>query len=533
MLFDAAAADRARFDRVFDVCVVGAGPAGITLARALAAKGLDVALMEGGGLDVSEESQDAYVGEIVGRPYAPLDVARLRVFGGSSMHWTGRCRALDAHNFEPLPHRPYGWPIGPADLAPYLAPASEILDLNTDHEGPDLALVQRGDRFRNVQFRHSPPAFREGEPTRFGAKYRDEVAAAARIACCLNANLVDLRLDPDLATVTGAVFRSYAAGDPGFTVRARAFCLCMGGLENPRMLLNFRSQKPNGIGNDQDLVGRYFCDHPTHRIAEVLFAHEQAITEYDLAPTLDFMLGEQVLDFVLWVIWRGDRRPIDRAKAFRMAAKCAAPFTERLARHVYGQAPTCHWRGLEEYSVLRDPDRYPTGYVWMQTEQFLNRDSRVGLAEATDAFGLRRIRFDWRLAGIDYHTMQTAMLTLGEHFAEQDIGRLKVRDWLFAANPVPPPPEGNTHMGGAYHHMCTTRMADDPREGVVDRNCRVHGTANLYVGGSSVFASPGFTTPTYTIVQLALRLGDHLAGSLTTAGRDRPAGSGHGTPAPG
>ena len=62
--------------------------------------------------------------------------------------------------------------------------------------------------------------------------------------------------------------------------------------------------------------------------------------------------------------------------------------------------------------------------------------------------------------------------------------------------------------------MCTTRMSPDPRTGVVDRDCRVHGIANLYLAGSSVFATPGWANPTYTIVQMALRLGDHLAGEL-------------------
>ena len=116
--------------RTFDVCVVGAGPAGITLARRLAGDGLDVALMEGGGLEPEPRSQALYEGELVGLPYYPLDAARLRYFGGTSNHWAGWCRALRPPDFEARPGVPMsGWPISAADLAPYSAETDGILGL--------------------------------------------------------------------------------------------------------------------------------------------------------------------------------------------------------------------------------------------------------------------------------------------------------------------------------------------------------------------------------------------------------------------
>jgi choline dehydrogenase-like flavoprotein len=99
---------------------------------------------------------------------------------------------------------------------------------------------------------------------RFGEAFHDEIAASDAIRLALNANLVDLRLDDALGTVTEAHFRSLEVDDPGFAVRARAFVLCAGGIENPRILLNARSQIPTGIGNQHDLVGRFFCEHPYH-----------------------------------------------------------------------------------------------------------------------------------------------------------------------------------------------------------------------------------------------------------------------------
>ena len=155
--------------------------------------------------------------------YFDLDVCRLRYFGGTSNHWGGWTRALDAVDFLPKPYAPLtGWPIGQIDLDPYRAEADAILDVPSATEAPDLPVRQTGYDFHRFQFRFSPP-------TRFAEKYLAEIEASDRITLVLNANLVDLRLDDALATVTGAVFRSYDPADPGFTVTARAYALCTGG----------------------------------------------------------------------------------------------------------------------------------------------------------------------------------------------------------------------------------------------------------------------------------------------------------------
>ena len=131
MKLDAATPARAALDRAFDLCVIGAGPAGITLARQAAAAGLSVALMEAGGEDLTVESQEVYEGEVLGQDYFPLDIPRLRFLGGSSNHWGGWCRALDAIDFEPKSWNPMsGWPIRKADLDPYQPATDAILDLS-------------------------------------------------------------------------------------------------------------------------------------------------------------------------------------------------------------------------------------------------------------------------------------------------------------------------------------------------------------------------------------------------------------------
>jgi choline dehydrogenase-like flavoprotein len=500
MLFDAQDMDRGRFAREFDVCVVGSGPAGITLARALAAKDLAVALMEAGGLEPSAESQEFYVGDVTGFDYYAPDVSRLRCFGGSSVHWGGRCRPLDALDFAAQPGRLSGWPIGKADLDPYRAAANDILDLGpADFADPDPADPEA--HLRRIVWKMSPP-------TRFAEKYRDALADDERIALVVNANLVDLRLDDTLATVTGAVFRSYRPDDPGFTVRAKRYALCLGGLENPRMLLNCRSQIPTGIGNANDLVGRYFCEHLHYHFGDVIL-ERRLHGELSFAPTPEFMQAQGILAAGLFVGPRV-RDFLSFPKEAARSAVCLTPFADRLARSVLHQPARCDTLGLGEYFARRHGEAGLQAVARMAIEQPLIHDSRVLLGPERDAFGLRRMQLDWRIDDQVRHTIRVGALTLASLVAEQGIGRVRLREW-FLTDPLRLPPLDSGQGGvGGFHHMCTTRMSEDPAQGVVDRDCRVHGTENLYVGGSSVFASTGHANPTYTIVQLALRLGDHL-----------------------
>jgi choline dehydrogenase-like flavoprotein len=529
VIVDAAGPDRTAFAGSFDACVIGAGPAGITLARRLAAAGAAVALMEAGGLEISAESQDAYAGRNVGLDYYELDVARLRYFGGTSNHWSGMCRNLDPYDFAPHPWHPLsGWPIGKADLDPYRAGTRDILELShpvarrdrrrfghpTRAPGPadaglldfpDEDFAQAAPRFRHVSFRYSPPV-------RFGEKYRAEIAASERIRLGLNANLVDLRLADDHGAVVGAVFRGYDPADPGFTVPARFYALCTGGIENPRLLLAFRSQEPAGIGNRHDLVGRFFCEHPNLVVADVLYERTLDARFGFYAPTPAFIAEQAILNVGLTLVAPPPPPPLGLGKATARSVACSADFLEALAEQVLGRPPGCERDGLGAWLARGGAPAPHAGRIETTSEQALDRASRVRLGNERDAFGLPRPELDWRLGELDYHTMRVVTAALGMHLAEQGIGRARVRDWLLAEPPRIPGVAAGEIAG--WHHMCTTRMADDPRHGVVDRDCRVHGLANLYLGGSSVFATTGHANPTYTIVQLALRLGDHLTGRL-------------------
>ena len=194
--------------------------------------------MEAGGLEITEESQDAYRGTNIGMEYFDLDICRLRYFGGTSNHWGGWSRALEAVDFKERDWVPLsGWPIEQLDLDPYRAEADAILDLPSATEAPNLPVRQTAYDFERFQFRFSPP-------TRFAEKYQAEIEASQEISCFLNANLVDLRLTTTHGAVTDAVFRTYDPAAEPFTVKARAYALCTGGIENARLLLNFTARPP-------------------------------------------------------------------------------------------------------------------------------------------------------------------------------------------------------------------------------------------------------------------------------------------------
>ncbi|MFT3975116.1 MAG: GMC oxidoreductase [Amaricoccus sp.] len=509
MLVDAATADRAAFARPFDVCIAGAGPAGITLARSLAARGYDVALMEAGEIDYSDASQAFYVGDLTGLPEYPCEESRIRAFGGTSGHWEGKCRAFEDDDFAARPWMPSsGWPIGRADLDPYAAEASAIVDLESPVDLPDVPMRQEDARFRHVRWRMSPP-------TRFGDKFRDEITDSGRITLGVRASLVDLRLADGLESVSTAVFRAWGGLEPSFEVTARAFVLCLGGLENARALLSFDSQLPAGIGNQNDLVGRYFCDRPAVATANLLLAQPAEDEAQYFTPTATFSAQNQLARCAVTIEPRRVAPITNEVKLLARTAGCLTPEVAHLVARLRGGKSPCVFGGLAEFGIHQDPENHPVAVVGVSMEQQLNRDSRVRLCERRDSFGMRRVLLDWQLTDGDYHTMRAVTLAFGAHVAEQGIGRLKLRDWIAEDAPSLPAIGTGNGMIAGRQHMCTTRMSVDARAGVVDPDCKVHGMTNLYISGSSVFPTPGLPKPTLTIVQLALRLGDHLSTQLS------------------
>lgn len=509
-----------------DICIVGAGPAGISLALELEASHHKVVLLESGGFESEGATQALYEGENVGRDYIPLIAARARYFGGSSNHWTGQCRPLDPLDFEQRDWVPNsGWPFGRKELDPFYERAQRWCQLGPYEydfgkwEIPQDMLVPIQGKFENALYQFGPP-------TRFGAVYRDRLAKADNLRVILHANAVEILVD-EQARHCNSLAVAVLDG-PRITVSARAFVLAMGGIENPRLMLLSNRVAPKGVGNDRDRVGRYFMEHPefdsgiwlpTDTASSLRFYNEKSDVDGHLvlgfiAPTEKLLREERLVNCAIRL--DPDFQAYPRAGSVSYLKKTLGNFEwpDDLGTHLSNIVSDLDAIADASIKTVTGTkrnyfDSHPP-YQAVRLMNFLepvpNPDSRVTLGEELDALGQRRVRLDWRLTDIERHSLVRTHELLGQELGRLGLGRLKVElereRW----------PE-EVHWG--YHHMGTTRMHADPQQGVVDPQCRVHGVDNLFVAGSSVFPAAGFTNPTLTIVALAVRLADHLKGSLS------------------
>jgi len=516
-----------------DICIVGAGAAGITLAERLAERGHQVTLLESGGLDFEPETQALYQGANIGMPYYELDNSRLRFFGGTVAIWGGRCAVLDPIDFEKrdwVPHS--GWPIERAQLDPYYRQAHDQLELgkfNYEQDIWDELGVEDPNfdphRLDTVLWRFDESA------ERFTAKRRRALIDSPNIRILLHANAVKVAVSSDARIVDHIIVQPL--GGERRTVQARHYILACGAIENSRLMLASSDVEHAGIGNAHDQVGRYFMEHPAGRIGKI--ETEQA---YDIWAAFQkrFMPSGPPLAPALRLAdqTQRERRTLNSIVTFKLQRdpKRGVALGNKLYQNiVHSIAPSRTGRALDHaYRAIRSwihrevrnsIERYRarrglTGlYVITRGEQAPNPESRVVLSADRDTLGNPRADLSWQLAQIDKHTAKVFAETLDAELRRLGRGSMTLSDWLHDPSPQWPidPTVGN-HPLANYHQLGRTRMSADPKQGVVDADCRVHGYENLYVAGSSVFTTGGWANPTLTILALSLRLADHLDGRL-------------------
>lgn len=524
-----------------EICVIGAGIAGITLAMEFDRAGLSCVVLESGGEVRDDATADLYRGPSAGREYAFADGTRSRFLGGSSNCWGGFCRPWDQTAFEQRDWvNASGWPIGRAELEPYYARAHDVLRVpSRDYDPAEwVAAAESAPPARAgcypVLPRRLPVDPQHVEeiialfspPVPLGRRYRPELAASRRIQVLLWANVVDIRSNPWGGAIEQVTARTLSGVD--LSVRARIFVLATGGIENARLLLASNRQQTDGLGNHHDLVGRYFQDHPRRRNGIVEFgeayrhnplydvkfhciADHLRIADTNVCGHLRLPWAvqqrEQLLDAQIWFrsMYSGETEPITTA-LYHLSQRA-----RRRLSPTYGLG--------RDLSVLMANPFATALYVWGHTtgsralvrsvtmelivEPEPDRDSRVTLSDQRDALGMRRAQVDWRLSEGVARTVDRTFELVAAELRERNIAAVTL-DRPLAETGWP------DNVEGTYHHMGTTRMHDSPRMGVVDRNCRIHGIGNLYVAGSSVFPSSSSNHPTMTLTALALRLADHL-----------------------
>jgi choline dehydrogenase-like flavoprotein len=505
-----------------DVCILGAGAGGITLARELTGHGLQVVVLESGADDLRPEIQDLAAGESVGEPLGfadnltTLDAIRLRQFGGTTNHWAGFCRPYDEVDFEVRPQlERSGWPITRAEVDPWYQAAHPVLGLGPYRFDWEYWAQQQGMGEPLIDTPLVATGVYQIREARFGPEYRDELDAAEDVVVFLEATAVDLLLTGDRVT---EVRVKTLGGVELSVVDPRVVVMAQGGIENARMLLACSSQRAAGLGNEHDLVGRHFCEH----FAVPIGIAEAGGDPEQLSALYEADRGAQEGELRI----KGEVALTSEAVRSQglLSLGCqvvVGAYAEERPRVISGV-------GISEVAAVAEavgarPAR-SSCYFLATAEQELNPESRVRLGAATDAFGVPRAELDWQFTERDRSSILAGMAVLGEELARTGIGRLQVtpgslrfestdglRPYVggLAVDADAADPAG-FELGLGFHHMCTTRMAADPVEGVVDADLRVHSVDNLYVTGSSVFGTAGASTPTYTIVALTLRLADHL-----------------------
>jgi choline dehydrogenase-like flavoprotein len=514
-----------------DICIIGAGAAGITLARKLRQLGLDVCLLESGGLDYEAATQELYRGANVGMPYYELDKSRLRFFGGTVALWGGRCALLDPIDFKRRPWVAHsGGPISRADLDPYYREAHQVFDLDRfnyeEAVWKELGLDDPGLDAGKLDVK----LWRFDElAERFIGERAKDLVDDPGLRILLHANVVALKASADAGSIDHLEVRPIDGQTR--VVRAKRFVLAAGAIENSRLLLVSNDVEPNGIGNARDQVGRCFMEHPAGRIAKIetdrafdiwaLFQKRFMPGGVPLAPAL--RLGDKAQrkrkalnSIVTFKLQRDPSRGVAVGnKIYQSALHSLSPNRRgRMLDHLYRGVRAWIHREVRSSVERWRANRGITGlYAIIRGEQAPNPDSRVLLSTEVDALGNRRADLDWQMTAIDKHTALVMAETIDEEFRRLGWGGATPSGWLSEPGPQwPVDPTVGNHPLANYHQLGGTRMGDDPARSVVDRDCRVHGYANLFVAGGSVFTTSGWANPTLTIVALALRLGERLKG---------------------
>jgi choline dehydrogenase-like flavoprotein len=505
-----------------DVCIVGSGPAGLTLASTFANTKYNVILLEAGGFDFETRTQDLYQGTVIGRSY-PIAFSRLRMFGGTSGHWGGQCGIRPARHFQRRPGVTDAyWPVGLAELLPYYRKASRLLEVGLfdygnrqaeriasvtqpSPEGPLATFIWRG---------------RVKGPLRFGVRMRKDMEQAQNISVLLHTNVTELVTNQQASQLEEVRF-STLDGKRGLA-RARFFVLACGGLETPRLLLSTTRVQPFGLGNPRGMVGRYFMDHTNARIGTLYLGNAKAATALSFYShkIRDSSQGIGVWQPALCLSERFERERQVGGGYYRFSSTDPT-WIDGVSRVTSRNVPLferihslAQFFDEGAYALYRFALGYSAGFsrfankevaVGVEFEPLPNWDSRVFLTSERDRLGLRRLALDWRLTEHEIRTARAMGEAIGREAYLQGWGRFKFVDWLLDDGI-----KGSDEFAKASHHMGTVRMAEDPQFGVVDPKCRLFGCDNVYVAGSAVFPTASFDNPTLTIVALAYRMADDL-----------------------
>jgi choline dehydrogenase-like flavoprotein len=501
-----------------DVCVVGAGAAGISIALDWINTKHKIILLESGGFEYDDQVQDLYKGNSTGQKYYPLRSSRLSYFGGTTGHWAGMCSPFDNIDFVKRDWVPNsGWPITRKELDPFYERAHEKLKLGTYNY--DLAYWQKQVANLNAfpldekviwhkMWQISElGAWKSGGG--MGSEYKDRITKAKNIHLHTYSSVVDIVANEEISSIRQVTIKNFAGKT--HTIKAKQFILAGGAIQNARMLLAANSQAPKGLGNDNDIVGRYFMEHLEVDTAELWLLKPFATDLFnwgklwcELAIVEKIQIENKILNGTAGLsplVWAKHVKP--RMETYQ---------NEDPRKSIDNVVK--NWDEADKKAQQEGTGSISRAFTFQtRLEQAPNPDSRVTIGAEKDELGVPRANLHWKLTDLDKYSLRKINQIIAQQVGIAGIGRVKVIESLRDENDNSWPAGTN----GGWHHMGTTRMSDDPKKGVVDANCQVHGIDNLHVAGAGCYATSAAPNPTLTLVALSLRLSDYVKNKLTTA----------------
>jgi len=552
---------------IADVCIIGAGPAGMATAHEFLNSDLNVTILESGGNQYINPVQMLSKGELSGDMFLVQELTHLRQIGGTANSWIlqmtdeeygYRYSPLDEIDFEKRDDFPYsGWPFSKKELDPYYERAHITCGLGQYNY---TAKYWAQGKFQPIQFDEEKiynSIFTFGPTKKFTKEIPEKITESNNVNLYFEATVVELLCDETGENVTTAVVKMFDGKEIYF--KAKQFIITSNALQTPRLLLNSKKTHKNGIGNQNDNVGRYYMDHYLVPCGN-FYPHDQKFINqlgfYDmqsvegktvlgrinLNPTMMKKEGLRNMAVMLFpMAWNQSdldamnslnaikfphfrmyhiRFPIDFAKHVTQLLSKPKELMihirnifrgrNRLFRAVYEYirygVPVFLGLGRGGWSRMANNEgKYDKFELLAIVEQSPNPENRLTVTNDKDELGCPKTKIHYICAEEDINSVEKAQKIMGETMEATGLGRYE------------PPAVGAEVMktlSGIHHMLGTTRMSDDPASGVVDRDCCVHGMKNLFIAGSAVFPTGGYANPTLTNIALSIRVADKVKSLL-------------------
>jgi|SaaInlV_120m_DNA_4_1040238.scaffolds.fasta_scaffold04262_4 choline dehydrogenase-like flavoprotein len=507
-----------------DYCIVGAGVAGIILANELrrTKKGKKIILLEAGGDKYELSSQKLYRAQSYTKWFPDPTGSRLRMLGGSCNIWENSTERLDPIDFEKRPWVPdSGWPIHYSELLRFYPMAEQYCGVGSD--GFEIKDVLPDSNIENICQGSSnllPSIVKRAIPiTHFFKKYGKDLIDSEHVEVIKYASLTDIEFNTESSDVEKVIFQ-YSPNIKN-SIKAKNTILCMGGIENARFMLLANEKYNNQLGNKGDNVGRYFMEHPTVRAAHFYPINGKKLPS---AYTTGLIQNARNLHFRLKITEQAQRNFEANNLRFYFTPKTREDLSDGISSahilkdslsngrvadnfgehisHVLGDLDLIidsFSEDIFDLSITDKDDEFSGYQIISMIEQTPDRNSKIVLGADKDVFNNNFVDIKWILSESDKRQTWKSLEILAQDAGLSAWGRIRLlpereeRIW-------------GSQLGFGQHHIGTTKMSDSGNDGVVDKDCKVFGTKNLYILGSSVFPTGGHVPPTLTIAALSLRL---------------------------